>query len=32
VGHPQKEKVWFTRPSAIYDHCAALPTSQFPPA
>jgi hypothetical protein len=26
------EKVWFTRPSAIYDHCAALPASKFPPA
>jgi branched-chain amino acid transport system substrate-binding protein len=22
---------WFTRPSAIYDHCAALPASKFPP-
>jgi hypothetical protein len=32
VNHPDKEKVWFTRPSAIYDHCAALPASQFPPA
>ena len=25
ASHPQKDKVWFTRPSAIYDHCAALP-------
>jgi hypothetical protein len=32
VSHPEKEKVWFTRPSAIYDHCAALPASKFPPA
>ena len=32
VGHPAREKVWLTRPSAIYDHCAALPASKFPPA
>jgi peptidoglycan/xylan/chitin deacetylase (PgdA/CDA1 family) len=32
VSHPEKEKVWFTRPSAIYDHCAALPAGKFPPA
>jgi hypothetical protein len=25
ANHPQKNKVWFTRPSDIYDHCAALP-------
>jgi len=25
ANHPQKDKVWFTRPSDIYDHCAALP-------
>ena len=30
VNHPQKDKVWFTRPSEIYDHCAALPARQFP--
>ncbi len=24
ANHPQKDKVWFTRPSDIYDHCAAL--------
>jgi hypothetical protein len=24
VNHPEKDKVWFTRPSAIYDHCASL--------
>jgi hypothetical protein len=29
VSHPEKEKVWFTRPSAIYDHCAALPAEQI---
>ncbi|NYE24570.1 polysaccharide deacetylase family protein [Pigmentiphaga litoralis] len=23
--HPQRDKVWFTRPGQIYDHCAALP-------
>jgi hypothetical protein len=32
VNHSGKDKVWFTRPSAIYDHCAALPASHFPPA
>ena len=32
VSHPERDKVWFTRPSAIYDHCAALPASKFPPA
>jgi len=25
ANHPQKDKVWFTRPSDIYDHCASLP-------
>jgi len=30
VNHPEKEKVWITRPSAIYDHCASLPASKFP--
>ena len=28
AGHPERDKVWFTRPSDIYDHCAALPASQ----
>lgn len=23
--HPMRDKVWFTRPGAIYDHCANLP-------
>jgi allantoinase len=32
VNHPEKDKVWFTRPSAIYDHCAGLPESRFPAA
>jgi allantoinase len=31
VKHPQKDKVWFTRPSAIYDHCAALPKGTMTP-
>ncbi|MNU11238.1 hypothetical protein D3C72_2589290 [compost metagenome] len=22
--HPQRHKVWFTRPGEIYDHCASL--------
>lgn len=25
VNHPQRDKVWLTRPGEIYDHCAALP-------
>ena len=29
--HPQKDKVWFTRPSDIYDHCAALPKGTMVP-
>ena len=34
VNHPQKDKVWFTRPSVIYDHCAAQPKGTMlpPPA
>jgi hypothetical protein len=32
VTHPAKDKVWFTRPSAIYDHCAGLPEAKFPAA
>jgi peptidoglycan/xylan/chitin deacetylase (PgdA/CDA1 family) len=31
ASHPQKDKVWFTRPSAIYDHCAALPKGTMVP-
>jgi hypothetical protein len=31
VNHPQKDKVWFARPSAIYDHCAALPKGTMTP-
>jgi hypothetical protein len=23
--HPQRDRIWFTRPGDIYDHCAALP-------
>jgi len=23
--HPDKDKVWITTPSAIYDHCVGLP-------
>lgn len=30
VNHPQREKVWFTRPGAIFDHCAALPEGVVP--
>jgi len=26
VNHPQRDKVWFTRPGDIYDHCSQLPT------
>lgn len=25
VNHPQRDKVWFTKPGDIYEHCAALP-------
>ncbi len=28
--HPQRDKIWFTRPGAIYDHCAALPAGTLP--
>ena len=31
ANHPQKDKVWFTRPSDIYDHCAALPKGAMTP-
>lgn len=30
VNHPQRDKVWFTRPGDIYDHCAALPEGTMP--
>jgi allantoinase len=30
--HPKRPEVWFTRPGAIYDHCAALPTGTVPEA
>jgi allantoinase len=30
VNHPKRDKVWFTRPGEIYDHCAALPASTMP--
>jgi allantoinase len=30
VNHPKRDKVWFTRPGAIYDHCAALPANVMP--
>lgn len=29
--HPQKGKIWFTRPSDIYDHCASLPQGTMVP-
>lgn len=25
ANHPRRDKIWFTRPGEIYDHCAALP-------
>lgn len=30
VNHPQRDKVWITRPGEIYDHCAALPDGIVP--
>jgi len=30
ANHPQRDRVWFTRPGAIYDHCAALPAGTMP--
>ena len=30
VNHPNRDKVWFTRPGEIYDHCAALPAGTMP--
>ena len=29
--HPQKDQIWFTRPSDIYDHCASLPKGTMVP-
>ena len=30
VNHPNRDKVWFTRPGEIYNHCAALPAGTMP--
>ena len=30
VDHPHRDRVWFTRPGSIYDHCAALPPGVLP--
>lgn len=30
VNHPARERVWFTRPGAIYDHCASLAPGIMP--
>jgi len=30
ASHPYRDKVWFTRPGAIYEHCAALPKGTMP--
>lgn len=30
VEHPRRDKVWFTRPGAIYDHCVSLPAGVIP--
>lgn len=30
VEHPQRDRVWFTRPGAIYDHIAGLPEGLVP--
>ncbi|QQS11654.1 MAG: polysaccharide deacetylase family protein [Rhodospirillales bacterium] len=30
VEHPRRDRVWFTRPGAIHDHCAALPAGTIP--
>jgi hypothetical protein len=30
VEHPERDKIWFTRPGAIYDHCAALDAGTMP--
>jgi peptidoglycan/xylan/chitin deacetylase (PgdA/CDA1 family) len=28
--HPKRERIWFTRPGQIYDHCTALPEGILP--
>ncbi|GAC1600343.1 MAG: polysaccharide deacetylase family protein [Ramlibacter sp.] len=28
--HPLRDRVWWTRPGEIYDHCAALPAGTMP--
>ena len=30
VNHPKRERVWFTLPGQIADHCAALPHGMLP--
>ncbi|HEX7124607.1 MAG TPA: polysaccharide deacetylase family protein [Thermodesulfobacteriota bacterium] len=30
VEHPGRDRVWFTRPGEIFDHCAALPKGVVP--
>ena len=30
VDHPQREKIWFTRPGEIFDHCAGLKAGVVP--
>lgn len=31
VNHPQRDKVWFTRPGEIYAHCGQLPEGTLAP-
>jgi hypothetical protein len=30
VEHPKRDKVWFTRPGEIFDHCASLKAGTMP--
>jgi hypothetical protein len=30
VDHPQRDKIWFTRPGDIFDHCASLKAGIVP--
>lgn len=30
ANHPLRDRIWFTRPGDIYDHCAALPAGVMP--
>lgn len=30
VDHPRRDKIWFTRPGEIFDHCATLPPGVVP--